>query len=101
MDHRARTLGELKQTEWGNPARHSRMVKQEMRHNLICMLEEGHEPFADIVGFEDTVLPSLINAVLSQHNFVLLGLRGQAKSRILRALVGLLDEEIPILTGSQ
>ena len=101
MDHRARTLGELKQTEWGNPARHSRTVKQEMRHNLICMLEEGHEPFAGIVGFEDTVLPSLINAVLSQHNFVLLGLRGQAKSRILRALVGLLDEEMPILTGSE
>jgi len=91
MDHRARTLGELKQTEWGNPARHRRTVKQEMRHNLICMLEEGHKPFAGIVGFEDTVLPSLINAVLSQHNFVLLGLRGQAKSRILRALVGLLD----------
>ena len=101
MDHRARTLGELKQTEWGNPARHRRTVKQEMRHNLICMLEEGHEPFAGIVGFEDTVLPSLINAVLSQHNFVLLGLRGQAKSRILRALVGLLDEEMPILTGSE
>ena len=72
-----------------------------MRRNLICMLGDGREPFPGIVGFEDTVLPRITNAVLSRHNFVLLGLRGQAKSRILRALVGLLDDEIPILAGSE
>jgi magnesium chelatase subunit I len=101
MAHHTRTLGELKETEWGNPSRYLRSVKEEMRHNLICMLEEGHEPFPGIVGFEDTVLPRITNAILSRHNFVLLGLRGQAKSRILRALVGLLDAEIPILAGSE
>ncbi|MCH6546904.1 MAG: magnesium chelatase [Gemmatimonadetes bacterium] len=101
MTDKAQTLGELKETEWGNPARHRRSVKEEMRQNLTCMIEEGHEPFAGIVGFEDTVLPQLTNAILSRHNFVLLGLRGQAKSRILRALVGLLDEEMPIIAGSE
>ncbi len=101
MADKARTLGELKETEWGNPTRHRRTVKEEMRQNLTCMIQEGHEPFAGIVGFEDTVLPHLTNAILSRHNFVLLGLRGQAKSRILRALVGLLDEEMPIIAGSE
>jgi magnesium chelatase subunit I len=99
-DH-AKTLGELKQTEWGTPARHARTVKSEMRQNLICMLEEGHDPFPGIVGFDDTVIPRIINAILSRHNFILLGLRGQAKSRILRALVGLLEPEMPILAGSE
>ena len=99
-DH-AKTLGELKQTEWGDPARHSRTVKSEMRQNLICMLEEGHDPFPGIVGFDDTVIPRIVNAILSRHNFILLGLRGQAKSRILRALVGLLEAEMPILAGSE
>ena len=101
MCYEARTLGELKNTEWGNPARHRRSVKEEVRQNLICTIEEGHELFAGILGFEDTVLPQLTNAILSRHNFVLLGLRGQAKSRILRALVGLLDEEMPIVAGSE
>ena len=101
MTDKAQTLGELKETEWGNPTRHRRSVKEEMRQNLTCMIEEGHELFAGIVGFEDTVIPHLTNAILSRHNFVLLGLRGQAKSRILRALVGLLDEEMPIIAGSE
>jgi len=96
-----RTLGELKQTEWGNPRRHLRSVKEEMRANLIGMLESGVELFPGIRGYEDTVLPQLINAVLARHNFILLGLRGQAKSRILRGLVNLLDAEIPILAGSE
>jgi magnesium chelatase subunit I len=95
------TLGELKQTEWGDPRMHQRSVKDEMRHNLICMLEAGREIFPGIVGFEDTVVPQVINAVLARHNFILLGLRGQAKSRILRALASLLDEEIPIIAGSE
>jgi magnesium chelatase subunit I len=95
------TLGELQQTEWGAPARVTRTVKDELRENLICLLENGAPLFAGIVGYEDTVVPQLVNAILSRHNFILLGLRGQAKSRILRQLVGLLDEEIPILAGSE
>src|SRR5882762_11545854 len=95
------TLGELKQTEWASPARRNRTVKGEMRENLICLLENGTPLFPGIVGYEDTVIPQLVNALLARHNFILLGLRGQAKSRILRQLVTLLDEEIPILAGSE
>src|SRR2546427_3739996 len=95
------TLGELKRTEWAAPARRQRTVKDEMRENLICLLENGSPLFPGIVGYEESVIPQLVNAVLSRHNFILLGLRGQAKSRILRQLVTLLDEEIPILAGSE
>src|SRR6266700_2946428 len=95
------TLGELKRTEWAAPARRQRTVKDEMRDNLICLLENGSPLFPGIVGYEETVLPQLVNAILSCHNFILLGLRGQAKSRILRQLVTLLDEEIPIIAGSE
>jgi magnesium chelatase subunit I len=95
------TLRDLKQTEWASPARRRRTVKDEMRENLICLLENGSPLFPGIVGYEETVIPQLVNAVLSRHNFILLGLRGQAKSRILRQLVTLLDEEIPILAGSE
>src|SRR6266513_1516354 len=95
------TLGELKQTEWASPARIHRTVKDELRENLICLLENGSPLFPGIVGYEHSVIPQLVNAVLSRHNFILLGLRGQAKSRILRQLVTLLDEEIPILAGSE
>src|SRR5437667_130039 len=95
------TLGELKQTEWASPARIHRTVKDELRENLICLLENGSPLFPGIVGYEDSVIPQLVNAVLSRHNFILLGLRGQAKSRILRQLVTLLDDEIPILAGSE
>src|SRR5437773_236387 len=98
---KATTLGELKQTEWASPARLRRTVKDELRDNLVCLLENGSPLFPGIVGYEDTVIPQLVTAVLSRHNFILLGLRGQAKSRILRQLVGLLDEEIPILAGSE
>src|SRR5206468_3587164 len=97
----ATTLAELKQTEWASPARRQRTVKDEMRENLICLLENGATLFPGIVGYEETVIPQLVNAILSRHNFILLGLRGQAKSRILRQLVTLLDEEIPILAGSE
>src|SRR5947208_10117194 len=95
------TLGDLKQTEWASPARQHRTVKDEMRENLICLLENGAALFPGIVGYEETVVPHLVNAVMSRHNFILLGLRGQAKSRILRQLVSLLDEEIPVLAGSE
>jgi len=98
---RPTNLGELKQTEWASPARMRRTVKDEMRENLICLLQNGSPLFPGIVGYEDTVLPQLVNAILSRHNFILLGLRGQAKSRILRELVKLLDEDIPVLAGSE
>ncbi len=95
------TLAELKQTEWGSPARIHRTVKDEMRENLVCLLENGAPLFPGIVGYDDTVIPQLVIALLSRHNFILLGLRGQAKSRILRQLVTLLDEEVPVLAGSE
>src|SRR3989441_771095 len=98
---KATTLRELHQTEWASAARIRRTVKDEMRENLICLLENGSPLFPGILGYEDTVIPQLVNAVLSRHNFILLGLRGQAKSRILRQLVTLLDEEIPIIAGSE
>jgi len=101
MERMPATLGELRQTEWASPHRIARTVKDEMRANLICMLEAGQEIFPGIIGFDDTVVPQIVNAVLARHNFILLGLRGQAKSRILRALSTLLDETIPILAGSE
>ncbi|HXV86771.1 MAG TPA: magnesium chelatase, partial [Gemmatimonadales bacterium] len=101
MTVRPRTLGELKQSRWGEPALRARSVKDELRQNLALKLERSEPVFSGIHGFEETVLPQVMNAVLSRHHFILLGLRGQAKSRILRALVGLLDPEIPILAGSE
>src|SRR3981189_1385890 len=95
------TLGELKKTEWASPARRQRTVKDEMRENLICLLENGSPLFPGIVGYEETVLPQLVNAILSRHNFILLGLRGQAKSRILRGLTDLLDERIAVVPGCE
>src|SRR5438045_9791269 len=95
------TLGELQQTEWASPARINRTVKDELRQNLICLLENGSALFPGIVGYEDTVIPQLVNALLSRHNFILLGLRGQAKSRILRALATLLDEQTPSIEGCE
>ena len=84
---RPRTLGELKKANY-----QSRGVKDEMRANLIARLETGKPMFPGIIGFDDTVVPQIANAILSRHNFILLGLRGQAKSRILRALISLLDD---------
>ena len=96
MKSRPSTLGELRASGY-----RTQPVKLEMRNNLIRKLRNGETVFPGIVGYEDTVLPSLGNAVLGGHNFILLGLRGQAKSRILRQLVELLDPEIPVLAGSE
>jgi magnesium chelatase subunit I len=90
------TLGELRKSGY-----HARPVKQEIRDNLVCKLRAGDALFPGIIGFDDTVIPQLVNAILSRHNFILLGLRGQAKSRILRALVELLDERIPVVPGCE
>ncbi|HET9361909.1 MAG TPA: hypothetical protein VFO58_19285, partial [Vicinamibacterales bacterium] len=79
------TLGALRQAvERGDVVR--RPVRQEVRDNLICKLRTGQRLFPGIIGYDDSVVPQLVNALLSQHNFILLGLRGQAKTRLLRAL---------------
>jgi magnesium chelatase subunit I len=97
--HLPSTLGELKSSDFSESRVRFRSVKDELRQNLIGKLERRETIFPGIVGYEDSVLPQLVNGLLSRHNFILLGLRGQAKSRILRELVGLLDEEIPAVQG--
>src|SRR5437763_4285782 len=72
-----------------------------MRQNLLARLCTGGPIFHGVIGYEETVMPQIVNAVLSRHNFILLGLRGQAKSRILRALTTLLDPALPIIAGSE
>jgi magnesium chelatase subunit I len=76
-------------------------VKNEIRRNLLRAIERGETLFPGVQGYEDTVIPQIINALLSRHNFILLGLRGQAKSRILRGLIQLLDPEIPVIAGCE
>jgi magnesium chelatase subunit I len=96
------TLGELRTSPvFPETLLRTRSVKDEMRSNLIALLQAGQTIFPGIVGYEDTVVPQIINAVLSKQNFILLGLRGQAKSRILRALTGLLDERLPYIAGCE
>ena len=100
------TLGELRNHPlYGEARLRTRTVKDELRENLIARLRDHAEQkapiFPGIVGYDDTVVPQIVNAVLSRHNFILLGLRGQAKSRILRALTHLLDEWAPYIAGSE
>ena len=90
------TLGELRATGY-----RTRTVRDELRDNLIGRIGAGEDLFPGIHGYEDSVVPQLTNAILSRHDFILLGLRGQAKSRILRQLVGLLDPHIPVIAGSE
>src|ERR1700734_2221039 len=91
------TLGELRHSPFSEERLRVRRVKDELRENLSVRLREnGDAPvFPGIVGYDDTVVPQIVNAILSRHNFILLGLRGQAKSRILRALTTLLDPHMP------
>ena len=94
------TLGDLRRAiERGSVPRRS--VHEEIRENLIRKLRAGEALFPGIIGYDDTVVPQLVNALLSQHNFILLGLRGQAKTRLLRALATLLDEQIPVMPGCE
>ncbi len=95
------TLGALKRSPWGAQDRAIRSVKDELRSNLLARIGRGGPLFRGVVGYEDTVMPQIVNALLSRHNLILLGLRGQAKSRILRALTTLLDDVIPIIGGSE
>jgi len=93
---RPTTLGALRASEW-----RPRSVKAEMRSNLVRKLEAGETLFPGIQGYEETVVPQVVNAILARQDFILLGLRGQAKTRILRQLTSLLDEVIPIIAGSE
>src|SRR6267143_955922 len=92
----AKTLGELKASGYQGLS-----VKDEMRANLIRKLRSRERLFPGVVGYDETVIPQLVNSILSRHNLILLGLRGQAKSRIIRQLTELLDESIPVIAGSE
>src|SRR5579871_4951556 len=87
--------------KYGDRTAAQRTVKDELRQNLICKLERREPLFPGIVGYEDTVIPQIVNAVLSRHNFILLGLRGQAKTKLIRLLVSLLDEHVPYIAGCE
>ena len=91
---RPRTLGNLKVSGY-----RPRSVRDELRENMIGRLRSGEKLFPGIVGFEHTVEPQVVNAILSRHDFILLGLRGQAKTRLLRSLVQFLDEWVPAIEG--
>ncbi len=100
--HLPQTLGELRASRDFREAKlRARTVKDEMRENLIARLKAKETIFPGIIGYEDTVVPQIVNAVLSRQNFILLGLRGQAKSRILRSLTALLDEYVPCVGGCE
>src|ERR1700712_2865080 len=95
MNHpRPASLGQLKETGY-----HPVSVKDELRRNVIAKLRAGEDMFPGIVGYRETVIPQIVNAILAKHDTLFLGLRGQAKTRILRMLPMLLDEWIPVLVG--
>src|SRR5271169_2262864 len=95
------TLGDLRSYKNFESRLAGRGVKDELRENLICKLERREPLFPGIVGYEDTVVPQIVNEILSRHNFILLGLRGQAKTRLIRMLVSLLDERLPYIEGCE
>ena len=96
-----RTFGDLKNSRWAEPPLRGRTVRDEIRTNLMTRIESADALFPGIVGYEDTIVPHIVNALLARHHFILLGLRGQAKSRILRELTSLLDERVPVVAGSE
>ena len=93
MTTKPATLGELRKLSGYEPGTARRTVKDELRANILQKLEAGEPLFPGIHGYEETVLPQIANALLARHNFILLGLRGQAKSRILRGLIDFLDRK--------
>jgi magnesium chelatase subunit I len=101
VHNKPRTIGELRSIPDYDARTGSLSVKNEIRRNLLRAIEKGETLFPGVHGYEDTVVPQIVNALLSRHNFILLGLRGQAKSRILRGLVQLLDAEIPVVAGCE
>src|ERR1700723_2763807 len=96
-----RTLGELRSIPDFDARTAATSVNNEIRRNLLRAIEKGETLFPGVHGDEDTVIPQIVNALLSRHNFILLGLRGQAKTRILRGLAALLDSEIPAIAGCE
>ncbi len=96
-----RTLGALRGSSFSEQRLRARSVKDELRANLICKIQRGETLFPGIVGYEDSVIPQMVNAVLSKHNFILLGLRGQAKTRLVRMLTALLDPQVPYVAGCE
>src|SRR5262245_53431308 len=97
---RPSTVGQLRDSVTAGRIKR-RSVRDEIRENLIDRLRARDTLFPGIIGYDETVVPQVVNAILSRHNFILLGLRGQAKSRILRALTGLLDEALPVMPGCE
>ena len=98
---KARTIGELKRIPDFDSRSLGVSVKNEIRRNLLRAIERNEPLFPGVHGYEDTEIPQIVNALLSRHNFILLGLRGQAKSRILRGLLQFLDPEIPVIAGCE
>lgn len=94
--HTITTIGQLKKSGY-----QSKSIKQELRDNLIASLKAGKKTFDGIIGYDTSVIPDVERAILSKHNILLLGLRGQAKTRLARQMVNLLDEYIPVVKGSE
>ncbi|HUK91132.1 MAG TPA: magnesium chelatase, partial [Blastocatellia bacterium] len=94
-------IGELRHSRFGAQLVGRRSIKDEMRANLLGKLARGEQIFPGVVGYDDSVVPKIVNAILSRHNLILLGLRGQAKSRILREMTRLLDEWLPVIAGCE
>lgn len=96
-----KNLGSLRESAWSEARLKNRSVKDELRENLIERLRTHSTLFPGVQGYEETVVPQVVNAILSRHNFILLGLRGQAKTRLIRMLTTLLDEWTPYVSGSE
>src|SRR5947199_8517048 len=96
MSSRPATLGQLRESGW-----QSVPVKEEVRRNAATRIAEGKPVVEGVLGYEDTVLPQLENAVLAGHDIIFLGERGQAKTRMIRSITDLLDEWMPIVAGSE
>ncbi|MEZ5204699.1 MAG: hypothetical protein R2701_10075 [Acidimicrobiales bacterium] len=96
MSNRPATIGQLRDSGWESVS-----VKTEIRRNAIARMREGLPLVDEVLGYEDTVLPQLENAILAGHDVIFLGERGQAKTRMIRSLTGLLDEWMPIVAGSE
>src|SRR4026207_348440 len=100
-EHLPTTLGALRSSPWGKPPLLGRSVRDEIRSNLLRALSAKEVMFPGIHGYEDSILPQWVSRLLSRQDFSLLGLRGQAKSRILRSLTAFLDEWLPAVAGSE
>ena len=98
---RPATIGELARSPWAEAPLRGRSIRDELRANLLRALESGETLFPGILGFDDTIIPQVVNALLARHDFILLGTRGQAKTRLLRELVRFLDEAVPVIAGSE